>query len=230
MVMVATGQTRPRRASLTTTDTNRDAKTMVKARNLRNLLVFIGVLLLAGCAVGRSTPQVSRSTLPAMAWDHRPEAAVWTRATLAALAEHGRALINAQPGDIAAFCPAYPRASDADRAAFWAGLLSILAKHESTWRPEASGGGGAWIGLTQIDPRTARGYRCDATTSAALKNGAANLSCAVRIAAAQVGADQMLVAQNGNWRGMARDWAPFRDPKKRQDMANWTRAQAYCQA
>ncbi len=203
---------------------------MISVRFLRQSLVAMGFLLLSGCAFSSDTPQVSRNSLPAMAWDHRPEAATWTRATLAALDDHGGALLASQPGDIARFCPAYAQASRADRAAFWSGLLSILAKYESTWRPEASGGGGAWIGLTQIDPRTARGYRCDATTSAALKNGAANLSCAVRIAAAQVGADQMLVSENGNWRGMARDWAPFRDSKKRQDMANWTRAQSYCQS
>lgn len=202
---------------------------MTAAGFLRQSLVAMGFLLLSGCAFSSSTPPVSRNALPAMAWDHRPEAATWTRATLAALDAHGGALLASLPGDIARFCPAYAQATRADRAAFWSGLLSILAKYESTWRPEASGGGGAWIGLTQIDPRTARGYGCTAKTSAALKNGAANLSCAVRIAAAQVGADQMLVSQNGNWRGMARDWAPFRDPAKRTDMAAWTSRQSYCQ-
>lgn len=166
--------------------------------------------------------------LPVMRWDHRPEAAIWTRATLGAIEDHGRALVTTVPRDIAAFCPAYPGASDADRAAFWAGLLSALAKHESTWRPEAAGGGGKWIGLTQIAPRTARGYGCDAQSVGALKDGAANLSCAVQIAAHQVGRDGYLVRDGANWRGMARDWMPFRNDAKRADMAAWTSQQSYC--
>lgn len=193
-------------------------------------LILIGVagFLLSGCGWSKNRPDVTRSVLPAMAWDHRPEAAEWTRSTLAAVRSHGAVLLNTVPSDIKAFCPAYPGASRADRAAFWSGILSALAKHESTWRPEASGGGGLWIGLTQIDPRTARAFACKAKTVAALKDGSANLSCAVRIAAAQVGRDKALVSEGGNWRGLGRDWAPFRNAEKRRDMADWTSSQAYC--
>ena len=192
------------------------------------LLISIVGVLLAGCGLLKSRPAVARSELPAMAWDHRPEAAKWTRSTLAAVRTHGAGLLDIIPSDIKAFCPAYPRASNADRASFWSGILSTLAKYESTWRPEASGGGGRWIGLTQISPQTARAFGCQARTVGALKDGSANLSCAVRIAAAQVGRDGALVSENGNWRGLARDWAPFRDETKRADMASWTRKQAYC--
>ena len=200
--------------------------------------MIIGVILLAFLLIscggrrvetGTSQGEVARATLPTMAWDHRPEAAEWTRATLAAINSHGSALIMTVPGDIDEFCPAYPNANATDRASFWSGILSALAKHESTWRPEASGGGGLWIGLTQIDPRTARAFDCQATSVSALKNGAANLSCAVRIATKQVARDAMLVRNSQGWRGLGRDWAPFRSPEKRADMANWTRSQSYCQ-
>ncbi len=167
--------------------------------------------------------------LPVMRWDHRPEFDVWTRATLAAVQAHGGGLVSTVPDDIAAWCPGYETASEADRAAFWVGLFSTLAKYESTWNPKASGGGGKWIGLTQIDPRTARGYGCAAQSVDALKDGAANLSCAVRIAAVQVAKDDALISNaSGSWRGVARDWAPFRSSAKREDMAAWTRSQSYC--
>lgn len=202
-------------------------------RVLTFLVVLLGVSACGSAksskpAVTTSKPAATISELPVMRWDHRPEAALWTRASLAAVQGHGRALLVSVPRDITSFCPAYPEASDADRAAFWAGLLSALAKHESTWRPEAAGGGGKWIGLTQIDPRTAAGYGCDAQSPAALKDGAANLSCAVRIAAHQVGRDDYLVTNGRDWRGMARDWMPFRNEAKRAEMAAWTRAQSYC--
>lgn len=198
---------------------------------------FVGVALafLAVTGCSGSTPlqdqdlSARQTPLPVMRWDHRPEAQEWTQATLDAVNGHGVALIQTVPRDIQAFCPAYPNATDQDRAAFWSGLMSALAKHESTWKPEASGGGGKWIGLTQIAPATARGYDCKAQNTAALKDGAANLSCAVRIAAFQVSRDDALVSsENGDWRGMARDWAPFTTTSKRQDMAAWTRVQPYC--
>ena len=80
-----------------------------------------------------------------------------------------------------------------------------------------------------FDPRTARGYGCTAQSVDALKDGAANLSCAVRIAAVQVAKDDALISNaSGSWRGVARDWAPFRSTAKREDMAAWTRSQSYC--
>lgn len=200
---------------------------------LRFLLCLI--LLFPGCSVAKRvknivlpSPSVSQTAVP-MAWDHRPEAAQWTGDTMAAMAAHGRALSATVPSDIAQYCPGYASASMADRNAFWVGLLSALAKHESTWRPEAIGGGGKWFGLTQIAPATARGYKCRAQSGQALLNGSDNLSCAVRIANYQVARDAELVGGPGRWRGMARDWAPFRNAAKRAQMAAFTSSQPYCQ-
>jgi hypothetical protein len=177
-----------------------------------------------GCV---NTSASSKGELPPMRWDHRPEATIWTTEALAAVDAHPSSLPDVIPADISTWCPGYAEASEAEREAFWVGLMSALAKHESTWNPRASGGGGAWIGLLQIAPGTARQYGCEARTSAALKDGAANLDCAVRIASVQVKRDGM-VAGNGA-SGMGRDWAPFRNSAKRADMAAWTRAQSYCQ-
>ncbi len=194
---------------------------------IARFVLFAVLVLPAACAATAPTPPPA-ATLPAMRWDFRPEAGAWTRATLLALRAHGAPLTQSEPVDIDRFCPAYRAASEAERQAFWAGLFSALAKHESTWQPDASGGGGLWLGLLQIDPRTARGYGCAAQTRAELFDGSKNLSCGVRIAAAQVARDNEIVGRPGRWRGVARDWAPFRSSGKVDDMAAWTRTQSYC--
>lgn len=181
--------------------------------------------MLAACV----QPGDGDAVTPAMRWDHRPEALHWTQSTLAALDTDGAVLATTVPADIDTFCPGYVEAGLEERQAFWSGLFSALAKHESTWNPAASGGGGKWLGLLQIAPGTARAYNCDATTAAALKDGAENLECAVKIAARQVGRDRAIVS-NGQpgWEGLARDWAPMRSSSKVAEMAAWTRAQPYC--
>lgn len=190
------------------------------------LAMCLGLMVLTGCAEGAFVDRTKDDAQPAMGWDARPEAAGWTASTLAAVARNDSVLAAAVPGDIAAWCPGYGNNSPADRRAFWAGLLSALAKYESSWNPKAAGGGGRYIGLLQISPRTAGGYGCEATSSAALKNGAANLACGVRIMARQVGQDG-LVAGNGG-QGLGRDWGPFNVASKRAALAGWTAKQSYC--
>lgn len=166
---------------------------------------------------------------PAMRWDHRGEAEDWTGRALMAVAGADAELADRVPADIATWCPGYATASLPERRAFWVGLLSALAKHESTWNPRASGGGGKWIGLTQIAPATARLYRCEARTAAALKDGTANLECAVEIMADKVAKDGHVAGTRGTL-GLGRDWAPFRKASKRADMSAWVSRQDYCRA
>ncbi|APX91173.1 lytic transglycosylase [Brevirhabdus pacifica] len=161
-----------------------------------------------------------------MRWDFRPEGPVWTRTAINSLRAHGQPLVSSAPRDVAQYCPNYHNASEQERELFWAGLLSALAKHESTWRPEAVGGGNKWFGLLQISPATARGYGCRAKSGSALLDGAANLSCGVRIMARTVLRDNAIAANN---RGIAADWTPFRKARMRAEMAAWTRQQPYCQ-
>lgn len=173
----------------------------------------------------RSRPMV----LPVTRWAHRRGSVLWTRAAMSALNGHARALLETVPRDIGDWCPAYPDNGPERRAAFWAGFVSALAKHESTYRADAVGGGGRWYGLLQILPSTARLYRCRAGTGAALKDGAANLSCALRIMAVTVPRDGAVSLRDSRWRGVAADWGPMRSATKRRDMAGWLRAQSYCQ-
>ena len=174
-------------------------------------------------------PPARPEALPRTRWQHMEGHEVWTRAALAALKDHARPLVELVPGDIAAWCPKYPEASDAERRAFWVGFMSALAKHESTYRPWAVGGGGKWYGLLQILPATARGYKCNVGTGAALKNGAANLSCAARIMATTVPRDGVIHGYKGRkGQGVTADWGPMHSAAKRRDMAGWLKQQTYC--
>ncbi|MDQ2091542.1 lytic transglycosylase domain-containing protein [Marimonas arenosa] len=177
-------------------------------------------------------PRQRRDAVPQTRWMHRPEATLWTRAALSAMKDHGTPLVEMVPGDIGYWCPAYRQAGPDQRGAFWVGFLSALAKHESTYRPDAVGGGGLWYGLMQILPSTARLYGCRARSGAALKDGAANLSCAIRIMARTVPRDGVIHAHSTRfkrrWRGVSADWGPMRSVRKRDDIAVWLRQQSYC--
>ncbi|MCU0908788.1 MAG: transglycosylase SLT domain-containing protein [Rhodobacteraceae bacterium] len=187
----------------------------------------MAALLPAACT---DASAVSRAAMPEMHWDHVPQAQDWTQATMAAVMGHGQPLLSTVPADIESFCPGYTAASEQDRAAFWAGLISALAKFESTWNESASGGGGRWIGLLQIDPRTARGYGCSADEAGELKDGEANLACGVRIMASTVPRDNAIATRDSRWRGIAADWAPLQKAEARGYIADWTRSQDYCTA
>ncbi|MDO5657656.1 MAG: transglycosylase SLT domain-containing protein [Paracoccus sp. (in: a-proteobacteria)] len=178
-------------------------------------------LLIAPAPVAAPPP-----ALPVMRWDHRGGSDAWTQAALAALDREGVAMVSQVPQDIGHYCPGYAAQGPDGRKAFWVGLTSALARHESTYNPAARGGGGRWLGLMQISPATWRHYGC----SGDIMNGADNASCAMRIMARQVGRDNAVARDgSGRWRGVARDWAPLRVASKRDDIAGWTRQQSYCQ-
>lgn len=191
------------------------------------------VLLLPGLALAQSAEALPRppardGDLPRTRWEHRQGHALWTRSALSAIGGHGVALVQVVPRDIDDWCPAYEQADETRRAQFWVGFLSALARHESTYRADAVGGGGRWYGLLQILPATARGYGCRARTGEDLKHGPSNLSCALRIMAVTVPRDRAIALRDTRWRGVAADWGPMRSQAKRDDMARWLRGQTYC--
>ncbi|MEP3946986.1 transglycosylase SLT domain-containing protein [Ascidiaceihabitans sp.] len=181
-----------------------------------------------GNSVKDLRPKARSGHMPRTRWTHQPGHLLWNRAALTALKTHGKPLTDMVPGDIQNWCPRYPDANDADRRAFWLGFMSALAKFESTYKPRAVGGGGRWYGLLQILPATARGYKCNVGTGEALRNGAANLSCAVRIMAFTVPRDGLVHGKDRKWRGVSADWGPMRSTAKRADMAGWLKRQPYC--
>lgn len=205
---------------------------------MRAALVPLAALAFLAACQSTTTPQVEAkaeaeaqqmqlAATPPMRWGDRAGSDAWTKATLAALDREGVTIMSRVPHDIQNFCPNYAELTSTGRKAFWAGLLSAVAKHESTYNPKASGGGGRWLGLMQIAPATWRHYDCNGN----ITNGADNMTCAVRIMSRQVGRDNAVVRDgSGGWRGVARDWAPLRSEKKRADIAAWTSSQSYCSA
>ncbi|MGR3484013.1 MAG: lytic transglycosylase domain-containing protein [Paracoccaceae bacterium] len=167
--------------------------------------------------------------IPDARWDHVPGGESWTRATLAALRAHGRVLEEQVPRDIDAWCPGYRTAPAPVRRAFWVGLMSSLAKHESTFRPHVAGDNGRSLGLMQIRPGTADFFGCTARTRAALFDPEANLACAVRIWARVVVRDDAIALREGRWRGVAADWGPMMRQHQRDEIRGWVRSQDYCE-
>lgn len=193
-------------------------------------VVVASFVALTGCvAVSGPNGSSAGDGGPAMRWDHVPASYGWEQAGFAALDGHAAVLPDIVPADIETWCPGYPDATEQDRAAFWLGLMSALARHESTWNPEAVGGGGRWFGLVQISPATARAYGCEAQSGPELLDGAANVSCALRIWAATVPRDGVVAEGTG---GVAADWGPLHPSQnhKREEMRGWISQQPYCEA
>ncbi len=183
------------------------------------------VTVQAGAAV---RPMARDIYIPDARWDNRPDGDLWTLAALTALRRNAPGIVDVVPRDIDVWCPAYRHNTDARRRAFWVGLMSALSWHESRHRPAAVGGGNQWFGLMQIFPPTARGYRCTATTGAALTDPFLNLSCATRIMAVTVARDNAIAINDGRWRGIAADWGPMVSTRKREEMIDWVSGQDYC--
>lgn len=159
-------------------------------------------------------------------WDGADRGQAWSVAVMRAIEAAPLDLRDVVPADIAAWCPGYVRNPPHLRAAFWAGTVSALARHESGFRAGAVGGGGAWHGLMQIAPATARHYGCEATSGEALRDGEANLACAVRIMSRTVARDGVVAAGR---RGIAADWGPMTQEDAREEMRAWVRGQHYCE-
>ncbi|MGR3493266.1 MAG: transglycosylase SLT domain-containing protein, partial [Shimia sp.] len=85
--------------------------------------------------------------------------------------------------------------------------------------------------LLQIRPATASHFKCRVRSGSALKDPTDNLSCAIRIMAKTVTRDKVVSHKaSGRRGGPGRDWGPFAQPAKREDMRRWVRQQPYCQA
>ncbi|WP_378943470.1 lytic transglycosylase domain-containing protein [Paracoccus sp. R86501] len=201
---------------------------------MRAALSLAALAVLAACsttpsadkaeAVKMEAEELALVAEPPMRWDAKGGSDAWTTATLAALDREGVTIMSRVPQDINEFCPNYRQLTQTGRKAFWAGLLSAVAKHESTYNPQAAGGGGKWLGLMQIAPATWRNYGCTGN----IRNGSDNMTCAVKIMSHQVERDNAVAHDGNGWRGVARDWAPMRSSSKRADIANWTSSQSYC--
>ena len=175
-------------------------------------------------------PAPRDNDLPRARWENKRDGDLWTRVVLSAVETHGEKLLDVVPQDIEEWCPAYAENDREERAAFWAALLSTLARYESTWDSRAVGGGGLWYGLLQIYPQTAEFRNCRVQSGEGLKHGPSNLNCAVRIMSVTVPRDRAIAVEASRWKGVAADWGPIRTDWMRKDMQRYTRSQTYCRS
>ncbi|MCR0984254.1 transglycosylase SLT domain-containing protein [Roseomonas populi] len=213
----------------------------------RRLPLALLLLAAAGCrpdpAPAPAAPPPALAAAPAPSgpsparWDSRPNGREWSRLALAGLEAHAQPLLAFTPRDIAAYCPRYAAADRNGRAAFWVGLLSVLAGYESNYDPsvsfqesfpDAQGRPVISRGLLQISRESANGYGCEIGDDRTLHDPAVNLSCAARIVNRLVTRDGMIASDSSPWKGMAAYWSPFRRADRKAEMAQWTAAQPYC--
>lgn len=223
-------------------------------RTAPRLAALAALMALSSCGVKQA---VSAPTLfpaaPPMSWEEQQESAAWTEAALSALSSEGVTLMSSMPADVLEYCPNYAKQTQPQRAAFWAGFVSAMARQESGLNPLASGGNGLRMGLMGISPKSAKSSGCEGS----LLDAKANVTCAVRILAREVARDGAIhsAAQGapalvephaaseakggeksgrgitinaGRWFGVAREFVSLRSAGGRSAIANFTRRQSYC--
>jgi hypothetical protein len=157
-----------------------------------------------------------------------------------AIVDLGSELLTAAPRDVEAYCPSYDDLNQEQRRAYWVYLLSRLARFESSHDPsvsyeenfnDAQGNRVISRGLLQLSKESANGYGCGIGDATELHDPETNIRCGVRILNRWVAERDGVIAAriNGQWRGAARYWSPFRDDSKREQIASATAAQPYCQ-
>lgn len=185
-------------------------------------------------------PDPPPSQHPPADWDGKPGGREWTDSAHVAVVELGSELLTANPRDVRDYCPSYDRLNNEQRRAFWVYLLSRLARFESNHDPsvrftesfnDSQGNPVISRGLLQISRESANGYGCAIGEEAELHDPKINIRCGVRILKRWVAERDGVIAArtNGEWRGAARYWSPFRDESKRAQIASATASQSYCQ-
>ena len=179
------------------------------------------------------------------AWAKKSTDGKWTAAAEAAVASS--ALPSALPTDIEKFCPGYKAQDASGRKTFWVGLLSIVARPESNFKPgatytesfsDAQGKKVISRGLLQISIESAnqKKYSCGIKDALDLHDPAINLNCGVKILDAWVKTDNVIATYIGQSpKGGGRYWSTLRektDTKKNHlpELTNFTRSLKVCSA
>ncbi len=173
------------------------------------------------------------------AWSYLPQGELWTRYTQEAIGMYGQGLLRSVPRDIERYCPRYVQLNRVGRGDFWVNLIAKLAYLESGYHPDATyterfydnrGNRVVSRGLLQISQESANGYGCGIDNPLWLDDPKINLSCGVRIMNRWIQKDGVVSAQVASkWRGLARYWSPFRDSKRLEKIATYTKGLPYCQ-
>lgn len=179
------------------------------------------------------------------AWRQKNTDGSWSKFTEEAV--KASSLTKVVPTDIDKFCPAYKTKGEADRTIFWTGLISIIARPESNFKPEtvytesfADSKGRKVVsrGLLQISIESAnqKRYSCAIAKSEDLHDPKTNITCGVKILDAWVKEDSAIATYSGQKPiGGGRYWSTLReklDPKKNRlpELTKFTRLLSVCTA
>jgi len=175
------------------------------------------------------------------AWAKKNTDGSWTAATEVAVARSQ--LTSAIPTDIEKFCPAYPSRSADERKIFWVGLLSIVARPESNFKPEtkytesfadAQGNKVVSRGLLQISIESAnqKRYSCSIKKAEDLHDPSISLACGVKILDAWIKTDNVIATYGtGAPRGGGRYWSTLREKNKHlPELTTFTKSLKVCSA
>ncbi len=159
------------------------------------------------------------------AWAKKNPDGSWTKA--ASNAVWHSTLPFSVPKDIGKFCPSYIKRAYGDRADFWAGLISIMARPESNFNSSTEyiesfkdneGKPVVSRGLLQLSIESARGYKCDAKanvkTAQDLHDPGKNIACASVILDKLVNTDNIIATygpKGAKPSGGGRYWSVLRE-------------------
>lgn len=173
------------------------------------------------------------------AWSKKDKTGQWTAVTEEAV--KASELPGLVPTDVERFCPTYAALDADDRAVFWTGLISIIARPESNFKPEtkftesfpdSQGNPVISRGLLQISIESAnqKRYACGIEDAESLHQPDVNLRCGVRILAAWVKADNVIASWGSKPnRGGARYWSTLRESRKHlPELTGFTKKLAVC--
>lgn len=198
-----------------------------------NMKLIIVLMMICGTVVHASEDYA--------AWAKQNVDGEWTVAAEKAVA--ASSLGAEEPSDIAKFCPAYVNKNRQERDVFWVGLVSIVARLESGFKPETSftesfvdGRGNKVIsrGLLQISVESAnqQKYGCRIEKAEDLHDPATNLACGVRILEAWVNTDHIVATYRSSPpRGGGRYWSTLRESNGHlPEITKFTKKLAACRA
>ena len=146
-----------------------------------------------------------------------------------AINSHYYDLSYTQPLDIDDYCPNYKELDRQKRIEFWISFLKELSLVESGDNPQTiyqekfvdkEGFYVYSIGLFQLSLESANGnYNCNIKDYEELKNPKINIECTINIIDKLIQEDNMIrgyriIAEEEQWRGLARYWGTLRDRKK----------------
>ncbi len=172
------------------------------------------------------------------AWANKNPDGMWTKAAEEAVERSN--LPASEPADVEKFCPTYRTRSPAERRQFWAGLISIMARPESNFKPhtkyveafaDAHGNRVVSRGLLQISIESAnkKRYYCQIRKAEDLHDPATNINCGVKILNAWVVADNRIATPAGSKpKGGGRYWSTLRKAKHLPEISGYTSKLAVC--